>query len=226
MGQIIFKSDARRARDSKFARGRRHAGEHVCDLLEQEWNLKRPSVLLSITGSAQDMPRQRARAIPQAWPDGGSALTSAWVISGGMDSGVMGLTGHALRDVGGGGDGAAQRGRTPCIGIAPWRKVMHREKLWVDPNDPSGYRAARGPPQHGGAVREAEAQLKGENAIDPNHTHFLLVENGKEEFGGEIDFRGKLEHACASASACQTCYSSCRAARARTRPCKRASFRA
>ena len=33
------------------------------------------------------------------------------------------------------------------------------------------------------------------NAIDPNHTHFLLVENGKEEFGGEIDFRGKLEQA-------------------------------
>ena len=137
MGQIIFKSDARRAKDSsKFAVvGDSMQAEHVCDLLEQDWNLKRPSVLLSVTGSAQDL--RLDGALEQYLKHGladAARSTSAWVITGGTDSGVMALTGHALRDVGG--DGAAQRGRTPCIGIAPWRKVTHREKLWVDPNDP------------------------------------------------------------------------------------------
>ena len=57
MGQIIFKSDARRAKDSsKFAVvGDGMQAEHVCDLLEQDWNLKRPSVLLSVTGSASHL---------------------------------------------------------------------------------------------------------------------------------------------------------------------------
>lgn len=29
--------------------------------------------------------------------------------------------------------------------------------------------------------------------LDPNHTHFILVDSKKEEFGGEIDFRARLE---------------------------------
>ena len=77
MGQIIFKSDARRAKAApKFALvGDGMQAEHVCDLLEQDWNLKRPSVLLSVTGSAQDLRRPaRRRAILKTWPGGRGAL--------------------------------------------------------------------------------------------------------------------------------------------------------
>ena len=31
--------------------------------------------------------------------------------------------------------------------------------------------------------------------LEPNHTHFLLVDSGVDEFGGEIELRGKLEGA-------------------------------
>lgn len=32
--------------------------------------------------------------------------------------------------------------------------------------------------------------------LDPNHTHFLLVDNARlNKFGGEIEFRGELEKA-------------------------------
>jgi len=31
-------------------------------------------------------------------------------------------------------------------------------------------------------------------SLDPNHTHFILVDDGTErQFGGEIDFRSMLE---------------------------------
>jgi transient receptor potential cation channel subfamily M protein 2 len=33
-----------------------------------------------------------------------------------------------------------------------------------------------------------------EAALDPNHTHFILVDNSQlNKFGGEIEFRGRLE---------------------------------
>ena len=36
--------------------------------------------------------------------------------------------------------------------------------------------------------------MKQTAALDPNHTHFILVDNGKQqEFGGEIDLRSRLE---------------------------------
>ena len=31
--------------------------------------------------------------------------------------------------------------------------------------------------------------------LDPNHSHFILVDNAKIGFGGEIDFRAQLESA-------------------------------
>jgi hypothetical protein len=29
--------------------------------------------------------------------------------------------------------------------------------------------------------------------LDPNHTHFILVDNAEHKFGGEVDFRANLE---------------------------------
>lgn len=37
--------------------------------------------------------------------------------------------------------------------------------------------------------------------IDPNHTHFIFVDDGTEaKFGGEITFRARLEHALSGGS--------------------------
>lgn len=34
--------------------------------------------------------------------------------------------------------------------------------------------------------------LKG-NPLNPNHSHFILVDNSEFNYGGEVEFRGKLE---------------------------------
>ncbi len=34
--------------------------------------------------------------------------------------------------------------------------------------------------------------------MDPNHTHFILVDNAQVKYGGEIKFRGELESAIAN----------------------------
>ncbi len=36
---------------------------------------------------------------------------------------------------------------------------------------------------------------KPKQALDPNHSHFILVDNARIGFGGEIDFRANLESA-------------------------------
>ena len=39
-----------------------------------------------------------------------------------------------------------------------------------------------------------ETGTNGKSALNPNHSHFILVDNGTQYiFGGEIDFRAKLE---------------------------------
>ena len=105
----------------------------------------------------------------------------------------MGLTGMALRDESFA-SASLDQSRTPCIGIVPWRKVTHREKLL-----PEGAAAvgARKETQHGLEVLyiKRKANSRESVAIDPNHTHFIMVDNGKDEFGGEIQLRGSIEHA-------------------------------
>ena len=34
-------------------------------------------------------------------------------------------------------------------------------------------------------------------ALEPNHSHYILVDNGKIELGGEIEFRNKFESSLA-----------------------------
>lgn len=108
--------------------------------------------------------------------------TGAWILSGGSRSGVMELAGSA----------AAMAGRV-CVGIASWGAVLHHEKLshagcgqvtkypWCDV--PPEYMSDRGPTR---------------TPLDSNHTHFILVDDGKKEFMAEI-VRATRAHACTHA---------------------------
>ena len=70
---------------------------NVFRLLNDGWRLKRPSVLISITGSAYNLrvePRlesEFSRGLARL-----ASCTSGWVITGGTDAGVMSLVGKAL----------------------------------------------------------------------------------------------------------------------------------
>lgn len=70
----------------------------VFRLLKECWKLRAPSVLISVTGSAQELNLE-----PKLTKDFEKGLaeaadcTDGWVITGGTDTGVMALVGRALR---------------------------------------------------------------------------------------------------------------------------------
>ena len=113
-----------------------------------------------------------------------AGCSDAWVITGGTKSGVMELVGEAL--------GAKSTHNTdtrpPLIGIAPWRWLneTHRKELRARGGDVKTLR------------RPSEDEE--EKFLDPNHTHFIMVDNGDSRGGrtvhGEIQLRNELERFC------------------------------
>ena len=173
-GDVIFKQGSRSKESAKFAVLPDSASVDIlCDLLETVWKLEPPSVLLSVTGSAQDMALD-SKLVQRVTSGLSSAArsTNAWVFTGGMDAGVMAMTGKALRGLG---QRAHDVGsvQTPCIGIAPWRKVTHREKLYSPPEPGNG-------PAHDMEVFyvKRKTNSRASAALDALHTHFLLVCDG------------------------------------------------
>ena len=96
---------------------------------------------------------------------------------------------------------------TPCIGIAPLDVLMYKEKFVKAP-ECSLTRTGTGLTLRSRALN-ANEKNKGlevkywkrdkpvpfkESAIDPNHTHFVLVSNVDQKgFGGEVTMRANIE---------------------------------
>ena len=125
--------------------------------------------------------------------------TDALIVTGGSDCGVMKLVGDAVLE---------NLHKGPVLGIATWLKLIGHDKL---KSHVGGYCVRHiqmfllhfpisflyikkiGPNE---AKKEDD-----EVAMNPNHTHFILVsENDGDGWGTEIDFRTKLEQALARES--------------------------
>jgi hypothetical protein len=143
----------------------------VLDLMEKHWQMEPASVLISITGGAQDFKLQPR--LLKAFKHGlakAAQATNAWVFTGGTDSGVMQLVGEALSE-------------TQCsakiIGVATWACVWGKERLegcYGDTRD---------------VVRERPNDRNHAN-LEPHHTHFILVDNGASP---QLAFRDALARA-------------------------------
>ena len=70
----------------------------VFKLLSECWKLKQPSVLISVTGSAQELKLEPklAKEFETCLAEA-AECTDGWVTTGGTDTGVMALVGRALR---------------------------------------------------------------------------------------------------------------------------------
>ena len=103
--------------------------------------------------------------------------TQALVVTGGTNSGVMKMTGRALSDA---------DARVQCLGVATWGVINGRDRL----------EGTHDLHQTVALDRLAMANSdKGVN-LEPNHSHFIFVDNGREgkhAWGGEIVFRFELE---------------------------------
>ena len=103
-----------------------------------------------------------------------SQTPGCWIITGGTNTGVMRHVGKALEG----------KSKT-LIGIATWGIISSKEKLMeskvIQLGDKFEY--------------EVDNSLPCKKSyLDHNHSHFLLVHNGKtERYGGKLKFRSKFE---------------------------------
>ena len=149
--------------------------EVIYQLMTKHWNLKKPGALISFTGGAKDfeLDPQIKDDFVKGFANVASKL-SAWTISGGMTSGCMKYVGESFYGT-----------TNVCIGIASWGVVTHRDRLMDADKFYHSY------PLPSGRGRGA--------FLNPNHTHFVLIDNGQENrWGVEIPFRGNFEGRVAS----------------------------
>ena len=110
-------------------------------------------------------------------------MTSAWIFTGGTDCGVMSLTGRILRDVSQLDSTASEQDQyssVKCIGILPYG-ILSETKVKQTKRD--------------NKVSLKLAGVKQQpNSLEPNHTHFLLVDDGSvDKYHVETSFRHALE---------------------------------
>ncbi|KAM5180438.1 transient receptor potential cation channel subfamily M member 2-like [Mantella aurantiaca] len=149
------------------------------DLMTEQWGLRVPSLLISVTGGAKNFnisPRlktQFSRGLVKA-----AQSTGAWIITGGSHAGVMKHVGEAIRDFSGG----EQDSEIVLIGVATWGIVHNRTSLLSE----AGGAPALYPMDEGSQGRLC--------CLDNNHTHFILVDDGTHgRYGVEIPLRTRLE---------------------------------
>ena len=92
--------------------------------MKERWRLPKPGIILHVTGSALgfDLPPKHIKPITDGVVDV-CEKAGAWVITGGLDAGVMALVGSAM---------SRWKHRcesAPLIGIAPWRAVTNKGVL-------------------------------------------------------------------------------------------------
>ena len=131
----------------------------LLNFVTERWRLPLPETLISVIGGAQsfNVPPSLLLAFAEGLADASSAAR-AWVITGGSNSGCMKVVGEAF----------ASAPDVVLIGVAPWGCVHHRDMM-------VGSRGGVVPYPSIPMANSADgAQLQ------KDHSHFLLVDNGKE----------------------------------------------
>ena len=170
-------------------------------MMQDAWHLNRPPVIISVTGGALDtnmIMKPQDTVIFRRGLRAAARATNAWIVTGGTNQGVMKLVGSSVHD-------STDSRRTDdivCIGVVPFGCVYKHEAMRGTPKgkvfayedlDPDK------PAREAGKFGKTDIPTsKQRAALDPNHTHFLMVDDGKDgAWGGEIDFRTALEnHIC------------------------------
>ncbi|XP_072021702.1 transient receptor potential cation channel subfamily M member-like 2 [Amphiura filiformis] len=151
--------------------------------IKTKWDLKRPNLVISVTGGAWDFPMNRhVREVFRKGIVEAADSTNAVIITGGTNVGVMKYTGTAVKDY----KMATGKGKKiVTLGIATWDKLRDDIKKGLN----------------GAISSNTQPELtiqppKGEEengTLEPNHSHFILVEHGKMEWGADVPVRAEFE---------------------------------
>uniref|UniRef100_A0A8R1U0B4 TRPM SLOG domain-containing protein n=1 Tax=Onchocerca volvulus TaxID=6282 RepID=A0A8R1U0B4_ONCVO len=148
-------------------------------LMEKIWGLEPPRLVITVHGGITDFEVQEK--LGQVFREGllkAAQTTGAWIITAGIDAGVVRQVATALDEAG---ISARMRSKVVTIGIAPWGLLKRHEKLIgkdiVVSYDP-----------HSFSSKSKYATL------NDRHSYFLLVDNGTSgRYGADIILRKRFE---------------------------------
>ncbi|XP_052830019.1 transient receptor potential cation channel subfamily M member 2-like isoform X2 [Octopus bimaculoides] len=144
---------------------------HLIALL---WNLALPDLLISVTGERKDLQLTPGIEIFLHRLVKAAETTGAWIISTGLHTGVEKHIGKTIHD--------DVKNKIVTIGIAPWNCVQNKESLVNKGSWPAKYKIKH----------DSDSTA---SALDPNHSHFILVDDGTQETSGvETEFRRMFEN--------------------------------
>ncbi|XP_033748450.1 transient receptor potential cation channel subfamily M member-like 2 [Pecten maximus] len=177
----------------------------VLKSLMTEWNLKTPNLLISVTGGAKSFQvKTQQRTAFRRGLIKLARTTDPWIISGGSNTGIMKEVGEAVRDF----NLTANCGQSiVAIGIATWGVVQNRQHLRIvsgkDTVEIENTNKVVSPIVDNlnlsRSYKIERVANRNETFLNPNHTHFILVDDGSEhQFGKEITFRAEIENAVAN----------------------------
>ncbi|XP_016156318.1 PREDICTED: transient receptor potential cation channel subfamily M member 7 [Ficedula albicollis] len=150
--------------------------ESILQLMLKEWQMELPKLVISVHGGMQKF--ELHPRIKQLLGKGlikAAVTTGAWIITGGVNTGVAKHVGDALREH------ASRSSRKICtIGIAPWGVIENRNDL-VGRDVVAPYQTLLNP-------------LSKLNVLNNLHSHFILVDDGTVgKYGAEVKLRRELE---------------------------------
>uniref|UniRef100_A0A914VVH5 Transient receptor potential cation channel subfamily M member 3 n=1 Tax=Plectus sambesii TaxID=2011161 RepID=A0A914VVH5_9BILA len=148
-------------------------------LFEKVWQIEPPKLVITVHGGIAnfDMQLKLARVFRKGLLKA-AKTTGAWIITSGIDAGVVRHVAAALE---GGGAYSRSRSKIVTIGIAPWGLLKKREEF-IGRDGTVSYHP------HGFSPKGRFAVL------NDRHSYFLLVDNGTVgRYGADIILRKRLE---------------------------------
>uniref|UniRef100_A0A8C5CWR8 non-specific serine/threonine protein kinase n=1 Tax=Gadus morhua TaxID=8049 RepID=A0A8C5CWR8_GADMO len=150
--------------------------EHVLRLMLREWQMELPKILISVHGGIQNFElHPRIKQVVGKGLIKAAVTTGAWILTGGVNTGVAKHVGDALKDH------STRSSKKICtIGIAPWGVIENRNDL-IGRDVIAPYQTLLNP-------------LSKLNVLNNSHSHFLLVDDGTVgRYGAEVQLRRQLE---------------------------------
>ncbi len=150
------------------------------------WNLPKPKLIISVTGGAQLKLKSNLKESFSKGLVKVASTTNALILTGGSYNGCMKLVGEAFKN---NAASISMDQRITLLGVANWGSVSNNDKLVhilsSESDVPVEYELVK-------TEKYKKTHFKNE-LLDPNHTHFLLVDDGAQKFGGEVEFKADLE---------------------------------
>uniref|UniRef100_A0A8R1DLB9 Uncharacterized protein n=1 Tax=Caenorhabditis japonica TaxID=281687 RepID=A0A8R1DLB9_CAEJA len=152
----------------------------VMYLMEKVWGLEAPRLVITVRGGMSNFELQeRLGRLFRKGMLKAAQTTGAWIITSGLDCGVVRHVAKALDEAG---ISARMRSQIVTIGIAPWGVIKRKERL-VRKNEDVYYDV------HSLSVNANVGIL------NDRHSYFLLADNGTVgRFGADLHLRQNLEN--------------------------------